>query len=51
MPSNPVWPRNLFCLTLIDNVVATLRTVASRDELVPLMEAIARADEMTPEHV
>ena len=43
MPSNPEWPRNLFCLTLIDSVIAALRTVASRDELVSLMEAIASA--------
>lgn len=42
MPSDPGWPGSLFCLILTDAVVGALRAVASRDELVTLMEAIAR---------
>jgi len=42
MPSNPKWPGSLFCLALTDAVVGALRTLATRDELVSLMDAVAR---------
>lgn len=42
MPSDPEWRASLHCLTLTDVVVGALREIASRDELVTLMEAIAR---------
>ena len=42
MPSNPEWPGGVFYLALTSAVVAALRAIASRDELVSLMQAIAR---------
>ena len=42
MPSNREWRGSLCCLALTDAVVGALRAVTSRDELVTLMEAIAR---------
>src|SRR3546814_18317107 len=42
MPSDPEWSRSLFCLALTDAVIGALRAIATRDELVSLMEAIAR---------
>jgi len=42
MPSNPEWSGSLSCLALTDAVVGPLRTIATREELVSLMEAISR---------
>lgn len=42
MPSNPEWSGSLTCLALTDTVVGALRTITSREELVTLMEAVAR---------
>lgn len=42
MPSDPGWPERLSWLALTDAVVGALRAVVTRDELVALMEPIAR---------
>lgn len=42
MPSEPVRPRSPFHLDLTNIVVDALRAIATRDELVALMEAVAR---------
>lgn len=42
MPSNSIWPRSPFCLALTNSVVGALRATTGRDELVNLMEAVAR---------
>lgn len=42
MPFNSPYPTHPFCLALTSSVVAALRMTATREELVTLMEAIAR---------